>query len=504
MHQSNSNQYLTELLKQTFIKKINDDWENLWAQKHGKAFIFSKLKSQNAFLDDLLDDIEVKIKKDIGLEKTAAILVSKDSLRRILNQDQSSTLQEKTRNTLAYYVGYDGWKDFEEKNHNAVPSVFQKPVQDNTFNISSSYVLLGILAVGILIIALFLFFISSNKNDEDIKFEIKTISSENFTTSIQILYDLSDLKFKKAQISIENEVLQYIRQPSIINIPEKEGKEGIVRAIFFTPGIKSISLEVDDKVLKTINFVATTNSNWYGCARIKYQEIPDPYEDVYPKVWYGTLNKHEENTTINNLSNPTIWKKYIKLDTQKNAEYPNGYLTFPSSYLHSNENSFSRVAFIKAGLFDLDIDSLSISFKAKRDKIAGEDCMSFMTQLLDENHSRFEYYSSPTCQTSNITFSDTKFPFKSLSEYIFYEFSNNKLNNILEDFQWHKFKIKFVNSVMYIDADGKNLCANKYTYSYKKLREIWFVFEGNGSIDDVEVSNSITKKVLFTDNFDSQ
>ncbi len=155
MHQSNSNQYLTELLKQTFIKKINDDWENLWAQKHGKAFIFSKLKSQNAFLDDLLDDIEVKIKKDIGLEKTAAILVSKDSLRRILNQDQSSTLQEKTRNTLAYYVGYDGWKDFEEKNHNAVPSVFQKPVQDNTFNISSSYVLLGILAVGILIIALF-------------------------------------------------------------------------------------------------------------------------------------------------------------------------------------------------------------------------------------------------------------------------------------------------------------------------------------------------------------
>ena len=107
---------ILEKLRSQLFFKIENEWQDKW-EKYGTTFRgFDNLTSLNAFLEDLLDDIEETIKTKLGLKATAAILISKDSLRRFIQKSQIGIIKLKTRHTIAYYLGYDGWEDFVRNN----------------------------------------------------------------------------------------------------------------------------------------------------------------------------------------------------------------------------------------------------------------------------------------------------------------------------------------------------------------------------------------------------
>ena len=113
---ANDNINKIQLLRNQFLSKIENDWNKKWSKKHGEKFDFQNLKSQNSFLNDLLDDIERDLKAEIGLEATSKILISRDNLRRIFNQKEHIAWQERTKSTLCLYLSYKNWADFEAKN----------------------------------------------------------------------------------------------------------------------------------------------------------------------------------------------------------------------------------------------------------------------------------------------------------------------------------------------------------------------------------------------------
>jgi hypothetical protein len=514
---SSNKQSVTENLREEFISKINQEWQSKWAA-HGESFVFSKLKSQNAFLDDLSDDIEKVLKAQIGLEETSKILISKDNLRRILTQTSPTAWQEKTRKTLSYYVGYDGWKDFKEKHHLEEIS----PVLDNSERLSNKVLkqtpkdslqqipqkkqsfyrkkYFTITTLSLISIAFGIYYWSNSTVPENFTFKISSNYLKNCPAQLYIEYDLSKLNYKKAVIKVEKEVLQYIPQPTTIDVVEPIKR---IPLHFFTPGMRIICLEIDGKIVSKQNCIISSGDEWYGCARIKTSNIPDPLEDQYVKEWFGLANESNENTPTNFITHPTIWNNYINR-TKKKVTYPNEQLHFPENELKTVEKSNSRIAFVKADRFKIDIDSCAISFKVKRPYLQGEDCMSFMLQLFDDSNHRFELYTSSTCtidkgvEIATVSYAPIKIIKPGTMK------TKKLLTGILEDGLWHDFQIIHKNGFISLHIDNELFLNQKYTVNYSRLTEIWFVFENNGYIDDVVVSNSLSKQTIFSDNFSAK
>jgi hypothetical protein len=497
---SRNKQVVTKILREQFILKINDEWHSKWSA-HGKSFVFSELKSQNAFLDDLLDDIEKVIKQKIGLEETAKILISRDNLRRIFTQTSPTAWQERTRKTLSYYIGYDGWKDFEEKHQVdealVIDDDFQEiNPQNKHFTSKISPKLLFTVSIFSLFSIVFGVY-QYNIKHKPFTFRINTNYAKSCPAQLYVEYDLSQLNYKKAVIKINKEVLQYIPQPTTINISEPIKRTPLN---FFTPGIREICLEVDGKILSKLNCIIGSNNEWYGCARIKFSDIPDPLEDGFVKEWYGLANKFNENMPTNFITHPVIWNNYIHRAKQK-IIYPNDLLHFPENELKTTKESNSRVAFVKADRFKIDIDSSSVSFKVRRPYPQGEDCLSFMFQLFDDSNHRFELYTSPTCvvekgiEIATVSYAPTKIIQPGMMR------TQKLLTGILEDGNWHTFQIIHKNGFIIVRIDDELILNQAYTTDYSSLSEIWFVFENNGYVDDVVVANSVTEKVIFSDNF---
>jgi hypothetical protein len=110
---------VTILLRRALFKKITEEWIEKWSVAHGSRMPeITLIYRKNAFLEDLLLDMEEILRQRLGYEKASNLLISKDSLRRVLNELYKATLHEKTRNALAVYLGNESVDDFLKKNKN--------------------------------------------------------------------------------------------------------------------------------------------------------------------------------------------------------------------------------------------------------------------------------------------------------------------------------------------------------------------------------------------------
>lgn len=210
----------------------------------------------------------------------------------------------------------------------------------------------------------------------------------------------------------------------------------------------------------------------------------------------------KENTLTNWLTIPTNWTNYLDLHNGV-VHYPDGMLSIPKEQLllnnTSNRDNFNRrIAFLKAEKFPITLDSLELSFKAKRELILNEDCMSFMLQLYDEDYNKFEVYSAHNCDVYNISCSllmpNGKYDYQD-------DLEEKKIDEILEDGEWHYFVLHVKDNTVKIEVDSKPIITFKKKVNFKQIREIWFVFEGNGYIDDVVMKNTTTGKMILNDDF---
>lgn len=105
-------------LKKRFFQKITQEWELKWSHfPHIQDNSFSSLPNLSAFVQELLDDMDLALKESgiFTLEERSEALISPITLRRMLENKKDSRLQTHTRNCLLYYMGYDSWEDFKEE-----------------------------------------------------------------------------------------------------------------------------------------------------------------------------------------------------------------------------------------------------------------------------------------------------------------------------------------------------------------------------------------------------
>jgi hypothetical protein len=99
-------------LRNALFIKIANEWEEKWAYNYGKVLDLTGLYLKNAFLEELLLDVEDTIRAEVGFDKGTELLISKDSLRRVLDESYIAKMHTKTKKVLAIYIGYKDWEEF--------------------------------------------------------------------------------------------------------------------------------------------------------------------------------------------------------------------------------------------------------------------------------------------------------------------------------------------------------------------------------------------------------
>ena len=120
---NNRNTHYLQELKEQFFQKLHDDWSEKW--QHFPSVEnddFATLPSLNAFVEELHEDIDETLRLKLASKERLEMMISKENLRRILKNTQEIRLQSHTRNCLAYYLGFEGWEDFKEKNKQSIPT----------------------------------------------------------------------------------------------------------------------------------------------------------------------------------------------------------------------------------------------------------------------------------------------------------------------------------------------------------------------------------------------
>lgn len=103
--------YLDELRGQ-LLTQIAGEWCGKWAATHGTDFVcITQLPSQNAFFDDLVEDMDKVLDQKMGV-KSVEYFITKHTIRRFLDTRYEGGFNEKTKTAVAIYCGYADWADF--------------------------------------------------------------------------------------------------------------------------------------------------------------------------------------------------------------------------------------------------------------------------------------------------------------------------------------------------------------------------------------------------------
>lgn len=118
-------------LRSQLLTQIADEWPDKWAAGHGPAFgCIQDLPSQNAFFEKLVEDMDKVLNQKLGLQ-SVDYFITKHTLRRFLDPRYKGGFNEKTRNALAMYCGYENWEDFVRLNQSKL--IAHTPALVNNF-----------------------------------------------------------------------------------------------------------------------------------------------------------------------------------------------------------------------------------------------------------------------------------------------------------------------------------------------------------------------------------
>lgn len=491
-----------EKLHSLLIHKIEEEWLKKW-QSHGKTFQgVDKLPSLNAFLEDLLDDVEKTIKLKLGLKATAEILISKDSLRRFIQKLQTSA-KFKTRQTIALYIGYEGWDDFLEKNETSITEIIKSVnsaeapkdvVLDNSSSDNSiteiiesppmflkqstrrtRLILLSLLFLIGLIIGSIVIYYFNQKNSNNIVFRLISSQKNSFPTVIKVEYDIGQFDPKTTRIIQHNEPFDwYLKNDTrIYNLDNGLGEQKKGERIIYCdkPGLHHIDLVANEKIIAQID-VPVRSQDWFGIAYAQEKRGNKEFFFTNKADWEALCSKKQ--------------KKQLSL---------------PADYLKDNFlDSRYRADFFYSGNIDIDVDEMcmEVDFTSAKES-ESFDCKYFQMGFIDSK-GKFSFIYSPisTCSTEGAI------SIGSLHENDSIPFPNplKDIMNFDPRKHEHKAKFSFKNSRVSVILDDSVRFEKGYNVNMGTLEVFYISFNSNSKINHFKVSSTTTFKTIYEESFD--
>lgn len=476
-----------EKLRNELIQKIEEEWKVKWLS-HGIYFKgFEELPSLNAFLEDLLEDIEQTIKDKIGLKATAEILISKDSLRRFVQNPKLGAIKYKTRHTIAYYLGYDGWYDFEQKIEPLVSDIVaQLPIEQNTPSPSKTvYTLfkkngarLSGAIILVLIISLVVFFMGKVTSKKDNVLTYEVANKEDiavFPTAIKISYNIETDNIDDYYIKQHIEPIDwYLKKDTTSYKLEMKNGEKIIYCD--KPGLHHIDLMYKNTKVKTLK-VPIRTKNWFGITYAKDKNNPKNFIYSSPKDW---LQLQED-----------LVKKVKVLDKRK--------LSVPTSlWSDKSYNGQYRTDFFYSGDISIDGDSVCIEAEIwSADETESFDCKYFQLGFIDSGGTYLFMYSPiSTCSTQGAlgTYKDT------CDEC--YPNQITDLLNVDPKKSKHYVKFYFKDKMAFVELDGTFRYKRVYNFDIGKVDVLNFSLNGESALKFLKLSNTVTNQIVYEEYFD--
>lgn len=497
--------YIHEVREQ-FLQKIIDEWQEKWQGDFEEFQSFESLKSKNAFLESLLADIESNLHQKLKGE-SKKYLFSKDFLRRFIFEygEKDVRIQTHSRNAIAIYLDYQHWDDFIAQNQD----IESQHVQINYVNVSESFLpalrrnqviylpnesdsftnfqdlkprrnlkkyVYSFLA-GILLLISGYFGLKYWQNRpyseevlKGVKFEvIKTVGT--YPQSVRIMYDVSPLTNVKdievelglgRILALENHQLDFFTADKL---------KDTLSQTYFYPGVYRLNLMVNKKLVKTI------------------------YHTVYsnPQQWtswgYGVAYQKDWTTPISTVKN------YVK----------NGILHFnPKELINEikDDEDYSNTVHVLTQPFGISMDSLTFECRLKNpESEGGESCYAMGFGLTDKNfnYATANFTMIGCTDYAKLVIGKTTFRRNSPHEGKNYDLDAFGVNQN----EWNIFKIRLLGNQ--VEVFVNNELAFKNTYQVHKniseLVDARIIFKGAGSVDWVKMSNSFTGKKIYETDF---
>lgn len=470
-----------EKLRSDLIQKIEEEWDVKWLS-HGSHFKgIDELPSLNAFLEDLLEDIELTIKNKIGLKATAEILISKDSLRRFLQSSKLGAIKYKTRHTIAYYLGSDGWYDFEQK---IEPLLAHISIQQDSPNISSKPYFKGkknLLIIGavflIVLTVLGIFFLIQSVLVQD-KVLVYQISNKEdtlmFPTAVKIAYNIQTSDIDNYSLKQHIQPIDwYLKKDTTSYKLEMQKGEKVIYCD--KPGLHHIDLMYKNTKIKTLK-VPIRTKDWFGVTYAKDKNNPKDFIYSTPKDW---LKLQEE---------------FVKKSAKSNRR-----LSVPASlWGNKSYNGQYRTDLFYSGDISIDGDDTCIEAEIWcADEKESFDCKYFQIGFVESGGAYLFVYSPiSTCSTHGAlgTYRDTC-----------EECYPNQITDLLSvdpKKSKHYIKFYFKDNMAFVELDGTFRYKRAYNFDIGKVEVLNFSLNGESVLKHLKLSHTSSNTIVYEEYFD--
>lgn len=277
----NQHDEYTTLLRKHVLGKIASSWDQSKQISYGAKFTgVQNLPNKDAFYADLKEEIDEALKVQFGLDAASRRQISKDSIRRFLDENHDGGYSDKIKDAFAIYLGYDHFKDFCLAQN--VPSISTKKSQRKAYSF-------GIGSVLILAFFGWLYFKFLKKPEEQMPyFQVLEADKLHYDEKIKVLVNLQGLTYEKALLEINGQV-EFIEK--------KVDKMGFYAN---SPGIKNLHLRIDDKVVQSEKIYIPSDKWWasvnltrpinqYPFIRDGYMSLPDEVIITNDEEQYGNF-----------------------------------------------------------------------------------------------------------------------------------------------------------------------------------------------------------------------
>ena len=488
-------EYLKEL-RERLLQKLYDEWESKWSKYPLVTDDdFNVLYNQfNEFLIELIDDIN-------SVVENKHWKISKENLRRILENKKETRYQSHTRNCLAVYVGFDSWDDFILKvkpfveplnpiTHHYIQIIkpsfwdFTQPkkepllideigftdyeeIHKKSLNKNVPYsIIFGFLVSSISIFYIYQWYKNrpfTNEQLAKVKFEFISQYDKPNTSTLKLIYDVSSLNTDSVTVDYGYDEFYLSGTDKIIknqNYTEKYSKKSdTLSHTYFKPNVWAIKLIVKGKTIRTLNKIVYSGKEWTSWSSGKENQT----------LWVGKI-----------LSPSKSMKNGI-LHFDKNDMEKQGGLDFYNTKHQINDD------FLISG------DSTYFETKIRNSETeSGFRNYDTSISFVDENRSMMSLNLIQDCIEYGVfTIAETQFSGK--KKYLPFLDVNVQ--------EWRLVGIKLKDKTATIFIDGKKIFETPYKGELSKIKGIRFSFKGCGSVDWIKLTNSHNGQVAFFDDF---
>ena len=271
-----SDRELTYLLRE-FRAKLEDEWPTKWTD-HGPAFAgVEELPSKNAFYNDLADALNDAYKNRYGIHAAAHREIKVHTVRRIMEEGAARNYDERTRDLLAVYLGYESWIAYRMGRGDAPSPASKSPSGASRW---------GLLAVAGMLLALGgLYWYGTPRTL--LPGERLTLLGDSLVHApgqVKVHYDLRGLEFGQAYVSHGAQQVVVQRNEGGMTFAVERAQSGPVQ------------LYVDDKLVTQVP-VLVVSDGWEGFMNLR---VPLEKSTFYrngllhlPSGMYPTANGQE-------------------------------------------------------------------------------------------------------------------------------------------------------------------------------------------------------------------